>query len=96
MLVVKIEMWPSGDESKAYEYARAYVSNDCLTTIKTRGVYGSYTVKFMQSHKYNPKKVWKKGRAERIHRSKRGIWDVLYVALRSAGLEKRNPERSKG
>jgi len=93
MLVVKIEMWPGGDESKAYEHSRAYISNDIKTTLKTGGEYGSYNVKFMQSHKFNPTKIWKRGKAERIHRTRRGIWDVLYVALRSAGLERRNVRR---
>ena len=92
MLVVKIEMWPNGDESKAYEHSRAYIMNNCVTTLKTRGAYGSYSVKFMQSHLFNPNKVWKSGKAENIHRTRRGIWDILYVALRSIGMEKRNPE----
>ena len=91
MLVLKIEMWPNGDESKAYEHSRAYISNDARTTLKTRGTHGSYTVRFMQSCRYNPKKVWKQGRAENIHRTRRGLWDILYVALRSIGMEKRNP-----
>ena len=92
MLVVKIEMWPNGEEAKAYEHSRAYVANDCLTTMKSQGTYGSYNVRFMQSIKFDPKKVWKRGRAENIHRSRRGMWDILYVALRSIGMEKRNPE----
>lgn len=91
MLVIKIEMWPNGDESKAYEHSRAYITNDGITSKETHGVYGSYDVRFMQSIKFNPKRVWKTGRAKKIHRTRRGVWDILYVALRSVGMRKRNP-----
>jgi len=91
MIVLKVEMWPNGDEEKAYEHSRAYIVNDGKTSLETRGDYGSYNVKFMQSVRYNPRKIWRRARAERIHRSKRGVWDILYVALRSIGMEKRNP-----
>ncbi len=95
MIVVKVEMWPLGNEKKAYELSRAYIRNDAKTTIKTKGDYGSYNADFMQSVKFNPKKVWRKGRAEHIHRSRRGVWDILYVCLESAGLGKRNPSKEK-
>jgi len=92
MLVIKIEMWPNGDESKAYEHSRAYIVNDCKTYILSKGALGSYDVRFMQSCRFNPKRTWKIGRAENIHRTRRGLWDILYVALRSIGMEKRNPK----
>ncbi|EMO53950.1 hypothetical protein [Leptospira noguchii] len=90
MLVVKIEIWPGGDESKKREHSRAYIANDGKTTLETKGAYGSYDAKFMQSENFNPKKVWKSSKAERIHRKLRGVWDILYVALRNAGMEQRN------
>ncbi|MBM9499722.1 hypothetical protein JWG44_05585 [Leptospira sp. 201903071] len=91
MIVVKIEIWPNGDESKKREHSRAYIANDRTTTEATKGAYGSYDARFMQSEAFNPKKVWKSARADRIHRKLRGAWDILYVALRNAGLEERNP-----
>ena len=90
-MVIKVELWPIGDALQARELTRAYIANDGITSLKTQGTLGSYDARFMQSVHYNPKKVWKTGRAENIHRTKRGIWDILYVCLRSAGLEKRNP-----
>jgi hypothetical protein len=94
MIVVKIEIWPFGNEEKAKEITRAYIANDGKTSSKTNGVFGSYDVRFMQSEQYNPKKVWKKGRAENVHRKKRGVWDILYLCLKSIGMEKRNKENN--
>jgi hypothetical protein len=91
MLVVKVEMWPGGNPEKAYEMTRAYIANDVKTTNETKGEYGTYNARFMQSVRFSPDKVWKRGKAEHIHRRRRGIWDILFVALRSAGLDKRNP-----
>jgi hypothetical protein len=91
MIVIKCELWPGGDESKARELCRAFIANDAKTSTQTQGMYGSYDARFMQSIHFNPKKVWKTGRAENVHRTKRGVWDILYVCLRAAGLEKRNP-----
>lgn len=79
-----------GDESKSKELSRAYIANDLKTSHKTNGEYGSYDAKFMQSIFFNPKKIWKVGRAENVHRKKRGVWDILYLCLKSIGMEKRN------
>lgn len=93
MLVVKVELWPGGRGGEhAKELCRAYISNDGKTSNATSGEYGAYDAKFMQSTQYNPDKVWKKGRVDKMHRKRRGVWDILYVALRSAGMGKRNPE----
>ncbi|MCL8267287.1 hypothetical protein M9Y82_11625 [Leptospira weilii] len=92
MIVIKVEIWPNGDETKAREHSRAYIANDEKTTIETKGTFGSYNAKFMQSEYFDPKKIWKKSRVERIHRQLRGVWDILYVALQNAGLDKRNPK----
>lgn len=44
----------------------------------------------MQSHAYNPKKIWKKSTIENIDRKNRGVWDILFCALFNAGLYRRN------
>lgn len=90
VIVIKVEIWPNGDESKAREHSRAYIANDGKTVKETKGAYGSYDARFMQSEDFNPKRVWKSSRAERIHRKLRGVWDIVYVALRNAGMEERN------
>lgn len=90
MLVIKVELWPRGSEENATELARAYISNDVKTTMETGGHCGSYDAKFMQSVQFNPKKVWRTGRAENVNRRHRGVWDIIYLCLKSAGLDKRN------
>lgn len=90
MIVVNIEVWPRGDESKKYPIAKAFIANEGTTTEKTAGEYGSYTAKFMQSEQFNPHKVWKVGVADRVHRRNRGVWDILYLCLKSAGMDRRN------
>jgi len=91
VIVVKVEIWPNGDESRAREHTRAFIANNEEETRQTGGEFGTYNAKFMQNEHFDPKKVWKYGKAERIHRVKRGVWDIIFVALRSAGLDKRNP-----
>lgn len=90
MLVVKVELWPKGDESRAREICRAQIANDVATTKETRGEFGAYKAKFMQSVQFNPTKVWKYGKVPPIHRQKRGVWDILFLALYSAGMFGRN------
>lgn len=83
-------MCPKGNRDRSYEIARAYISNDLNTSLETKGKYGSYMARFMQSKQFNPNKVWKEGTAEMVHRTKRGVWDILYLCLKSIGMEKRN------
>lgn len=47
MIVIKVEMWPLGDESKAVGFSKAYISNQIVTTVKTDGTRGDYSVKLM-------------------------------------------------
>lgn len=92
MIVVKCEMWPGGDERKAYPLCKAEIANDGDTSEETDGRKGSYKARFMQAEQFNPKKVWRSSKVPPISRSRRGVWDILYVALRNAGMEERNPE----
>jgi hypothetical protein len=58
--------------------------------METKGELGSYEAEFMQSYEFDPSKTWKKGKVKNIHRNKRGVWDILYCALHSIGMNKRN------
>ena len=85
MLVIKIEMWPKGDESKAKEITRGFIWNDGQTLLFTGGEESRYNYKLMQSAQFDPSKPWKQG--EGIHlesRTKKGAWDLLYKVLRHA------------
>lgn len=100
MIVVKVCMWPGGHKEQEYEIARAYIANDGKRTRETNSKKGDYIARFMQSNKFNPNKVWKTSSATNIDRVRRGVWDILYVALHSIkGMEKRNRnsiDRKKG
>lgn len=87
MIVIKIELWPYGIEDKAREISRAYIVNDIETSHRTKGKFKSYNASFL---KPNAQKVWKKGKADKVHRTKKNVWDILYLCLRSAGMERRN------
>jgi hypothetical protein len=86
MIVVKIELWPFGDESRAREIGRAEIWNDGSGSITT----GNYHAKLLKSPKYATSKgVWKKGRVENFPRLKLGPYDLLLQILESA-IGKRN------
>ncbi|UOG61471.1 hypothetical protein [Leptospira noguchii] len=90
MIVIKVEIWPGGDESRKYEHSRAYINNLEETTNATKGEYGDYECRFMQSRQFNPKRVWKKSVVKRMHRVKRGVWDIIGMGLVNGGILKRN------
>lgn len=84
MIVVKIEMWPRGDESRAVEFARAVITNQVDKTLATGGARGDYDVELKGGvyGRENPLKgVWKRGKVVGFDRMKRGVWDLLYQAL---------------
>ena len=87
MLVIKIEFWSHGSEEKAKEIARAYIVNDIKTSHTTKGKYGTYNTLFTKPHTVE---TWKKGKVEKVHRTKKNAWDILYLALKSIGMDKRN------
>ncbi len=86
MIVVKLFIWPGGDESKAVEIGHATLANQTITSLRTGGYLGDYTVKLHGGVHGRPelsKRVWKKGTITGFHRVERGAWDLLYLALRN-------------
>lgn len=71
MLVIKIELWPGGDQTKAEEIHRAYIANDG-TGSDSRGNY-----KFFVFRKGSKSRVLRKGRIEGFPRKSKGTWDLL-------------------
>jgi hypothetical protein len=45
VIVIKIEMWPGGNESRAQEFARATITNQTSTTQQTAGRLGDYVIR---------------------------------------------------
>lgn len=44
MIVVRIELWPHGDETRKRELAIAVISNDVVRSLETEGEHGDYRV----------------------------------------------------
>lgn len=87
MVVIKIELWPLGNETKATELCRAHIINDCTGTTNI----GNYIVRLMK--RKNTAEIWRSGRIEgfpRLAESGLGEWDLLYRALRAL-VGDRNP-----
>ncbi len=81
MLVVRIELWPFGDEDAKLTLGVGYIANDGTGNHYT----GNYNFKLMKSPEYaKTPGVWKKGRVERFPRVSHGPWDLLYRALRAS------------
>ena len=91
MLVVKIEIWPFGQESKKRELGRMSIANDGTGGVQT----GNYNAKIFKSMEYSEKalstSVWKKGRVEDFPRLRLGPWDLLLRSL-FVCIGKRNKE----
>jgi hypothetical protein len=86
MIVLKVEMWPGGDETRAIEFGRAYIANQVKTTVTSAGALGDYSVE-LRGGVYNRldllNRTWKRGSVTGFDRVRRGAWDLIYQALRA-------------
>lgn len=88
MIVVKIELWPLGDESKSKEIGRIDIANNLDGDAKR----GSYTVVLHKRLGKVKRGIWKRGvvdienaekfEIEGFDRIRRGPYDLVYLALR--------------
>ncbi len=88
MIVVKIELWPGGDESKAREIGRIDIANN----LKGDSNRGTYTVVLHKRLGKVKRGIWKQGMVdidnaekfeiEGFNRINRGPYDLLYLALK--------------
>ncbi len=77
MIVVTIELWPHGDESKKKHLGTAKIANDGRGTLTE----GDYDVVLSKTGR--PNQTWRKGRVTEFPRRRLGPWDLLYRALRN-------------
>lgn len=75
MLVIKVELWPHGDESRKKNLGIAHIANDGTGNLSR----GNYWVKLFKWD--TGKRVWKEGEFKDFPRIKLGPWDILYRAL---------------
>ena len=78
MIVVKVELWPLGDESRKKEIGRMLISNDVATTAQDPNR-GSYNVRVMR--RGTTDKVQKTAKVEDYPRKSYPIWELVRRAL---------------
>ena len=91
MLVVKIEMWPGGNEGKAYLLSQGVIANDGKGSVTLGSVtLGNYDVNLMKAPRFGgdkkPRisgKSWRRGRVEGFDRNL-SEWELLRRALEDA------------
>ena len=104
MLRCTIELLPGGDESRARTIGLVEIAN-----VGGSFEVGEYAVALKKTPPFRGalKAAWKKGafaaegedeeimagRVEGHHRQRRGVYDLLYRALQSCGLQARVPAR---
>lgn len=76
MIIVKVELWPWGQESKAKEIGRMTIANDGTSNSSKRG---NYNVKIMRRGTTNT--VIKQKRVEDYPRLSYSIWELVRRAL---------------
>lgn len=80
MIVVKVELWPLGDESRAKDLGKAHID----LRSQEDGV-GSYRVRLLKGAHYSPRPgtLYKSGEVPAFPREDRrwGPWELLALAL---------------
>lgn len=83
MIVVKLELWPGGDESRAQDLGKAIIGNESnLADISDYSVYLLTGAKYSR----NPGTIWRTGEVKGFPRTSYqvGPWELLFLALESA------------
>jgi len=85
MLVIKIELWPGGHESKARVIGKAVIVNQAVATLLSDGAVGDYRCELRGGTATgNPDYLWKTARLKNFDRRRGGVWDMLYLLLHKA------------
>ena len=82
MLVVKIEMWPGGRESKAFEIGRMLIHNTSWTGKQARR--GDYAIRLMR--KGSPKAVSRTADVLDYPRLSYPVWKLVRRALEALNV----------
>lgn len=80
MIVIKVELWPGGDESRAEDLGKAIITN-----VSGLADISAYEARLLKGAKYSrrPGEVYKVGRVDAFPRADRrwGPWELLALAL---------------
>jgi len=88
MIVIRLEMWPKGDESRKYPLGEIRVTN-----IGGDAQRGDYAIELMKSASHGAKRpgVWRRGIVKNFPRLRLGQYDLLLRGL-IACIGGRSPE----
>jgi len=82
MIVVRVELWPQGDQERASIMGVAMIEN-----VGGDRDFGEYRVHLS---KFGGEGIWKRGKVSGFQRRRLGPWDLLFLALRNI-VGARNP-----
>jgi len=85
MVVIKVELWPMGNEAAARPLAEAHIANDGSGDMDT----GNYWVKLFKRRGG----IWRQGTVTGFPRRRLGEWDLLFRALLSCVGERNGLRR---
>jgi hypothetical protein len=87
VIVIRMELWPRGDESKKRLLGVAQIAN-----VGGTADLGDYDATIFKSPEYATRPgVWKRGQVSGFHRRSRwvGPWELLWLALEACGVGER-------
>ena len=88
MIVLKIEMWPRGEEAKAYLLGSAHIWNDATGTAST----GNYGFKLFRKDG----RQYREGVITNFPRKRLLVWDLLFRALCQHFIKRNHIALGKG
>lgn len=88
MIVVKLELWPHGNEKNSRLLGIGYIANDGTGTTQK----GNYTTVLRSK---NSTSVWKTGTVKDFKRLRFLGWDLLYLALKDMLEDRHEGKRPK-
>lgn len=91
MIVVKLEMWPGGDEARAYTLGRTYIWNEGTTDDPSKGNYGVAVMRkgCEYSHPINASARTRSGEVKNYPRLSYNVWRLIIRALKAAFPEEK-------
>jgi hypothetical protein len=87
MIVVRVELWPGGDRSKAESLGEAVIINDGSGT----ATQGNYHFALSRRGQTAKDQAWRDGQVRGFPRKRLGGWDLVYRALHAAVGERNVP-----
>lgn len=83
MIVIRVELWPGGDASRAEDLGTAHIANESSLADTS-----TYSVRLLKGKRYSsrPGGVWRTGEVRGYPRTSTqiGPWELLYMGLKSA------------